>query len=281
MSIFKKYGNRMIVALVTIILIIVISMTAGSREKISVVEDKIGNIISPIQKIFMDIGEMISRNVDSIVNFASLKEENIKLKRKISELENNNRNMQNIIYKEETLKNEAILREKSEYIFTKGHVVAKDPGNWFNRFMIDMGKNDGIEKGDIVVQAVEVEGNVVVEGLIGRVIDVGENWAKVITIIDEGNKVSFRVIRTQEGGVISGSFNRKINGYLFNSETDVISGDKLVTSGLGEIFTKGFYIGDVSDVSKEKDDLINKIIVEPAVDFKNIYEVFVITGKRE
>ena len=138
-------------------------------------------------------------------------------------------------------------------------VAGKEPGNWFNRFTIDKGSNDGIEKGDTVIQAVEVDEEIVLEGVVGRVVEVGDNWSKVISIIDENNNISFKVIRTQDGGIVSGSLDGNLNGYLFDSKADVMKGDKLFSSGLGGVYLPDLYIGEITDVIKEDEDLTKKL----------------------
>lgn len=58
-----------------------------------------------------------------------------------------------------------------------------------------------------------------------------------------------------------------------------MKGDKLLTSGLGGIFIKGLYIGEISEVTKNSDDLLINIEVKPAVNFNKLQDVFVIVGK--
>lgn len=281
MSIFKKYGDRMIVTIVTIILIIIISITSGNRESITSFENKIGNVLAPVQRFFFDIGKSVSGTFSFIANIGNLKKENTELQKEIIKLEKEKRRLEEIINSSDILKNEAILERESEYEIVRAQVIAKDPGNWFDKFVIDKGLLDGIELGDPVVQAVEFNDEIVEEGLVGRVIEVGDHWAKVMSIIDESSKVSFKIIRTLDGGIASGSFDGKLGGYMFSNEANVIKGDKLLTSGLGGIVVEGLYIGEITEVSKESDDLIKNIKIKPAVDFKKIYKVFVITSKKE
>ena len=115
------------------------------------------------------------------------------------------------------------------------------------------------------------------EGIVGRVVEVGDNFAKVVSIIDENNKIAFKVIRTQDGGIISGIVDEKLSGYLFDTKADVMKGDKLFTSGLGGIYVKDIYIGEVKDVVKNDDDLMKNVYVDPAVNFKKLYRVFIIS----
>ncbi|MCF6460591.1 rod shape-determining protein MreC [Clostridium sp. Cult3] len=277
MFFLRKYKNRMIVTIVAIILIIIIGITSTERMSLTKIEKVFGNIFAPVEKFFYNIGKKTSDFFMSIKNIGNLKEENEELKIKIVELEEQNRSYEDLIGKSEYLKNEAELMKNTRYKLISAQIIGKEPGNWFDRFMIDKGLKDGIKKGDTVIQAVETDGNIVQEGIVGRVIEVGDNWAKVISIIDENSKISFKVIRTQDGGVISGSVDGKLSGYLFDTKADVMKGDKLFTSGLGGIFVKDLYIGEIKDVVKKDEDLMKNIYIEPSVDFKKLYKVFIIS----
>ncbi|WP_416197693.1 MAG: rod shape-determining protein MreC [Sporanaerobacter sp.] len=279
MSIFKKYKDRMIVTIVAIILIIVIGMTSSGRLKITGIEKIIGNILSPVEKVFFNIGRSISNAFSTIGNIRKMKNENEELKKEIAKLEEENMRYEDIIAKSDFLKNELDLKRNTKFNLIEAQVIGKEPGNWFDRFIIDKGLKDGINKGDTVIQGVEVEQNIVKEGIVGRVADVGDNWAKVVSIVDETNNISFKTIRTQDGGIISGSIDNELKGYLFDSKADVVKGDKLFTSGLGGVFVKDLYIGEINDVVKKDEDLMKQISVTPAVDFKKIYKVYVISNK--
>ena len=73
--------------------------------------------------------------------------------------------------------------------------IGKDPGNWYNVFLIDKGSNDGLET-DMVV----LSGN----GLVGHIIETAPNYSKVLSIIDDRNAVSSKVLRTSDLGVTKG-----------------------------------------------------------------------------
>ena len=101
----------------------------------------------------------------------------------------------------------------------------------------------------------------------------------MVSIVDETSNISFKTIRTQDGGIISGSVDNDLKGYLFDSKADVVKGDKLFTSGLGGVFVKDLYIGEINDVVKKDEDLMKQISITPAVDFKKIYKVYIISNK--
>lgn len=278
MFFFKKYKSRMMVTAVAIILIIIIGMTSGDRTSLTKIERHIGNALVPVERFFYKISRKVSGFFTSIKDIGNLREENEKLKIQISELEEKNRNYENLIGKSETLKKEAELLKTTEYKLISAEVIGREPGNWFDRFTIDKGTNDGVKKGDTVIQAVESESNIIQEGVVGRVIEVGDNFSKVISIFDENSRIAFTIIRTQDGGVISGTMDDKLTGYLFDTKADIMKGDKLFTSGLGGKYVKNIYIGEITDVVKKDEDLMKSIYIEPAIDFKKLHKVFIISN---
>lgn len=276
MSFFRRNKERIIVTLVIIILISIIATTNGGRKAISRVEKITGDVLSPVFKLVNKGGHKVSGGFKGIGNIFSLSEKNAELLKKLAKLEDENRKYENLIGKTDYLKEHYELLKNTNYQLMETEVVGREPGNWFNGFTIDKGLKDGVKNGDILVQAVEVEQGVVIEGLVGRIVDIGDNWAKVSTIVDELSSISFKITRTQDGGVISGDFENQLSGYLFNDEADVVKGDRLYTSGLGGKFVKDLYIGDVGEVINEKEDMVKTIKVRPAVDFRKVYTLYIL-----
>jgi rod shape-determining protein MreC len=277
MSFFRKNKERILVILVAMSLIVLVGITSTERIALSRFENTIGNMLTPIGKISNSMGENTSGIFKGLRDLTNLKDENESLKKQILKLEDENRDYLNIIGKTDYLKNELKLLDKTDFKLTASQIVGKEPGNWFNRFTIDKGKKDGIKKGDIVIQGIEIEQNIITEGIVGRVVDVGDRWAKVVTIVDEDSNISFKVLRTQDGGIVSGSMDGKISGYLFDDKADIIKGDKLYTSGLGGGFIEDLYLGEVNEVISDDEDLMKKIEVKPAINFKKLYKVYVIS----
>jgi rod shape-determining protein MreC len=276
MYFFKKYKEKIFVILIAIILIVTIGLTSRRSEPMSKFESLLGGILTPLNKVTNSLMKGISGVVTSVNDTINAKEENEILKIEIEKLESENRDLRNIIGKSEYLIKEEKLLETTKYNLVKAEVIGREPGNWFDVFTIDKGKNDGLEIGDTVIEAVEIDNNVYQEGLVGRIVDTGDNWAKVVSITNEKNSVAFKIIRTQDGGIISGSSDNIIEGLLFDYETDVIIGDLVYTSGLGEVYKKDIFIGEVIDIINYQEELSKKIVINPAVNFKKLYNVYVI-----
>lgn len=266
----------MIVTFVAIILVVIIGITVAGREEITKAERGLGGVVIPFQNVLSKVSNSISDGVHSVRNVFTYKNENEKLEKELIRLRDQVEKQEQIISRKDFLRKEYEMVENTNYDLTKAEIVGKDPGNWFEKFTINKGEKDGVKKGDIIVQGAELENDVIVEGLVGRVLDVGNNWSKVISIIDGGSSVSFTVSRTQEGGIGKGNLEGKVNGELFDMDTSVVKADKVFTSGLGGAFPKDLYIGEVSKVTKKSDNLLLDIEVTPAVDFNKLKEVFIL-----
>src|SRR5699024_4653992 len=276
MYFYKRYKNRMIVAIVTIILFVIIGRTGENRTDISQSEKIVMNSLGPVNGITSSIRVKVSNIFSTLKNLTSILDENKNLKNEISKLEEENRDLENIIGKSDFLKEEMELLEKTNLNLLSSKVTSKESGNWYNTFNIDKGSNDGVEKGNTVVQGLKIKNGSIKEGVVGRVSEVSENSAKVVSIIDESNNIAFKSTRTQDGGVISGNVDNSLSGYLFDNKADIKEGDKLYTSGLGDLFKEDIYIGEVEKVTEAEKELMKRITIKPAIDFKKIYKVLVV-----
>jgi rod shape-determining protein MreC len=265
----------MIVTTVAIIIIIIMGVTYGGREHITFAENKAGNIVTPAQKFLFIGSNFINELIEPLTNIWNmnkenklLKEENRKLQNKIIELTLSRQEKKDLENLREAL-NYTSSNDIQNYVTS--NVIAKDPGNWYNMFIVDAGLNDGITKNSAVING---------DGLIGLVYEVGDTWAKVISIIDNKSRVSFETLDVENDniGMINGKGTAYLSGYLIDPQAKVYVGDKIITSGLG-LYPKGILIGIIKDVIIKKDELLKSIVVEPSVNFKNIDRVLIIPKK--
>ena len=165
----------------------------------------------------------------------------------------------------------ALLHFKSlqaaEKSYIAARVIAHNPARIANTILIDAGTDEGIQARMPVVTA---------DGLVGRIVEVHGYTAIVQLLIDHNCRVSAVVQRhSRVNGIVSfedGTF------YLKNVSLrgDIKVGDLIVSSGLGELFPKGLYVGQVVKVGDEAQGLFREVILAPGVNFHNLEEVFVL-----
>lgn len=279
MNFIKKYLLRIIFFFTIILLVILIGLSSVGRINDSNL-GLFGSIIAGFQKITFNSGQTVTNSIYSVQDIVKMREENNMLTDTVHELQEQVRILENIVNKSEPLENEYEMKKNLQYDHVVGQVIALDDSNWFSRLTIDKGEKDGLSKNDIVIHAVETEKGVVQIGLVGVITETSSNWSKVITLLDENCKISFRDIDTDESGILQGSIDGTVTGYFFNSKAQVKKGDSLVTSGIGEIYIPDLYIGEVNEVVPTTDASTQKIVVSPSVEFTKLNRVYVLKVDR-
>ena len=274
-----KARKKKISFFTTVIILSSIIFFSSNSSIMNIGENAIGTVTSSITRIVYSSIASSKEVFTKIFGSKSIREENEKLKIENAELKEKNVNMENIIAKEDFLKNEYNLYLKNKESLLSANVIALDSNSLLIRFNINKGSKDGVKVGDIIVQGtVGEDENTYIKAVVGKVIEVGYNWSKVSSLVDSSSNVSFNVVRTQSYGAINGQENNLLSGFMYKSDADIIVGDKLVTSGRGGIFPSDLYIGEVTEVKSSENNLEKKISVKSPVDFTTLFRVFVIRG---
>lgn len=248
----------------------------------SVGESVLGAVISPVSKGIYYTSSKAKEGFEKLFGSSRLREEHEELVEENSRLKDQVGVLEDIVLREEALKDEYELLKDGKKDLTKAYIISKEPGNLFVRFNIDKGKKDGIQKNDVIVQGIpslEEDGEDVIEALVGRVESVGYNYSKISAIMDESSNVSFRIQRSGETGVLSGVPGDTLSGYMYHQEADVKIGDQIYTSGLGGVYPRGIYIGEVVSTEITEDGLIRRVEVTSPVDYSNLYRVLIMKAK--
>ncbi len=274
-----KARKKKISFFTTVIILSSIIFFSNNSSIMNIGENAIGTVTSSISRIVYSSIASSKEVFKNIFGSKAIREENEKLKIENAELKEKNISMENIIAKEEFLKNEYNLYLKNKENLLSANVIALDNNSLLIRFNINKGSKDGVKVGDIIVQGTVGENeNTYIKAVVGKVIEVGYNWSKVSSLVDSSSNVSFNVVRTQSYGAINGQENNLLSGFMYKSDADVVAGDKLVTSGRGGVFPRNLYIGEVTDVNTSENGLEKKISVKSPVDFTTLFRVFVLKG---
>ena len=259
--------------IITIIILILIVIFSNGENNSSFFENAASNLVMPIQNGLTYLKNKINGNSTFFTDINNLKEENKQLKEKNSELEQSLRELENIKTQNETLKEYLSLTEKyGEYKTIPGYVINKDISNYSKTIVINIGKKDGVQENMTVI------GN---EGLVGHIVSVTDSTAKVQTIIDTASSVSCSMSTTKEAIVCKGTLDDKslLKAMYIPTDSNIIQGDSIETSGLGGIYPKGIHIGTVKKVYNTQNMTDRYALVEATVNFDKLDTVLVITNK--
>ncbi len=238
-----------------------------------------GYVFVPMQEGINKIGIWVTDKADNLKNLSDVMAENEQLRAKIDELTTELNSVRLEQYELDNLRTLYELDQKyPSYEKVAANVIGKSSGNWFHTFTIDKGSNDGIE----------VDMNVIAgSGLVGIVTDVGPNYAKVTSIINDTSKVSGMVTTTSDNLVVSGSLQSMNENMVieFNNLNDrdgkVAVNDPVVTSAVSSVYQQGILIGYISSIETDSNNLTRSGTITPAVDFEHLEEVLVILNKKQ
>lgn len=276
----RIFQNRLltIIIILSIVFVSFIGFTASNRDRLSIFEGVVGNVLNPIQKYLYLGGQRVSNFLGFVSNISTTKKENELLKIENIELENKLIDYDSVKSENERLKEMLDFKaeydqDEKKYDYLGANIIGKGSGNWFDVFIIDKGSNQNVKKYYPVISGT---------GLVGQVMDVGPNWSKVLSIIDEKSRVNAVVSRIGDLGIIQGvsgfSDDRNCKMMYLPANSSVQKGDMVVTSALSKFFPQNIKIGTVVEINDDTAEFGKSVTIKPAVDFRKLEEVFIITN---
>lgn len=270
----NKNIKNIIIAAIIVLFIIIIFASPKLVNSNSRVANAVGHVISPVSNFFRNIGININSGVRKVLKIEEDMDV-VNLRVKIAVLEEENRKLNDVISRSEPLKREFEMLNTSNLNLTPAKIVSRTPGTWFDVFKINKGTRSGLKLNDTVVVAAGDDGEAI-EGLVGKITEIGFDYANVTTIESDNNKVAIRSLRSGDGGIVTGMENGTLKAYMYDRNSDIVVGDVIITSGLGEVYKENIYVGIVDKVENDETNLKKNIYITPAVDTRKLTKVFVV-----
>ncbi len=268
---------KILIFVLTLVCIATLILSVVSPSFSKPIKTVMGAVVVPLQEGMNSIGEWVGNKSDALKTVKKLKKENAKLSNKVAELTEENSLLAQNKYELERLRDMYQLdKDYSSYPKIGANVISKDAGNFFNIFTINKGSDDGIKKDMNVISG---------GGLVGLVFEVGKNYAKVRSIIDDESSTSVSFPNTSETAIVSGDLklmkDNLMNITEISKDAKIAEGDMVVTSKISNKFLPGILVGYVMKTSKDPNELTQSGQITPVVDFQHIDEVLVITTLKE
>lgn len=260
-----KIVNNLIVGMLAIY---GISQKQFNLGESSLFHQIVTEVVSPVQEGIASSKQSLSSLWDNYISIVNTSKENAILKKQISRLESDLTSMEEIRKENLRLKRLLSFTEEQSYNKVMAQVVGWDSANEFKVIRLNKGTRHGIRTMSPVVTD---------HGLVGYVYRVTDNYADVLTILDQNNRVDIVVERTRTHGIVEGVFNFKCALKYITRNEPVEVGDKLITAGVGGIYPKGLKVGMITSITKENFGMTLSIEVVPSVDFDKLEEVLVLT----
>jgi len=270
--------RRLLSLLVVLSTVVLMSLTARERERVTWLEEQAVEVLSPIQRSFSLAASRVRGTVQDLSGLARAQVENAALRRRLEFVPQLEHELQQLRAENNRLRQLLGFSDAQPFTTIAARVVARNSDNWFSYAVLDKGARAGIERNMPVVTP---------EGLAGRVVRTSADTATILFLLDRDSGVAVGIYRGVPGdeapalksfGVVlgQGEHGATLRLRVFAHDARIEPGDRVVTSGLGGTFPPGILVGEVHRVDAGAFDLVIEAEVMPAVDFDRITEVLVV-----
>jgi len=231
----------------------------------------VSEMTMPGKALFSKAGCGLRDLWDTLGSITTIRKENAALKEKNAALQAEIE--QTKVYKDENISLRNILELKKQWPENTiaGEIFGRDPTNWYERFDINKGRNQGVTRKCVVMTP---------EGLVGQITAVSANTSTIRTIINPRSAIPVYVVESGTYGILYGDGTPMGTMKYIRNIAFLQEGHLVVTSGLGEVFPQGILIGRITKVQGTVDSQSSFAKIKPFVDFDSIRHVLVVKGKQ-
>ena len=266
---FVRFRLQVSIIVVLIGLFLLMFQTHSNRVP-SYLQSAIQTFTYPIQASVHTLASSIRNLWSSYISLVDVNEENRQLRKKLLEMEEKiNQHIENSVQ---------FLRLRDQLLFASkkakdkifAEIIGESSDNTHNIRLINRGSNQLVLRNYVVLRK---------EGLVGRIKSVSSFQSIVQLITDHRSRVSALIQRNRNRGLIYGTRDG-IEMRQINLHAKIKIGDRVITSGLGGLYPKGILIGWVKEIRHQPHELFKTAVLDSAVNFNQIEEVFVIVPSK-
>lgn len=267
----RDNGILIIIAAVLLAAVLGIGVSFLDHNPLTGVINAIG---APFRAISTAITDWTADRYDRAFRYEQLVAENDLLRQQVAELQESARKGEDALREVEQLRDLlGLSNERPELVYVDASVTQRSSTNWGSDLTLNKGTLDDVQVDDCVI---DQYGN-----LVGIVTETGPNWALVTTVLNPKTELGGRVARIDCNAILEGDFTlmeqEEIRLSFLPADTKLISGDQVVTSGLGGKYPEGLSVGTIRSLHTEADGISRYAVVEPAADIEGVRYVYIIT----
>lgn len=275
-DLLSRYRAPALVLLLLVLPLSTLAMTRGSRAELGPLDHAGMRTLGLMQVQADGVVGRIGGFWDDYIDLVDVKAENERLLQENARLREENTRLQGILQENARLSRLVGFKSSRPTLeLVPARIIAADLSPYYRVLRIRLDVGDGVvEPGMAVVAA---------EGLVGQIESVAGDYCDVLLTADPRSRIDILTQTNRARGILRGlgredDYAAEIGFLVRRDEVEV--GDIVVTSGRGGRYPKELLVGRVRAVEKEEFGLYQRAIVEPAVDFSRLEEVFVIIDQR-
>ena len=265
--------NNGVLLLLAALLVSILIGVGGKKLGADPLSNALNTIATPVRSGINAVINWAEGLYDYVFHYQDMEQEVSELRRQVARLEDQVRRGQEASRENEQLRALLQLREgRRDFVFEAARVSAHGTQGWESTLTLSRGSSSGVEVNDCVITETGV--------LVGVVSQVGLNWSTVDTVISPNIEMGGLVIRANASGILEGELSLMQRGLVklsyLPTDTGLMAGDEVLTSGRGEVYPSGLVVGSVEQVKTDPSGMNCYALIRPAVDLGELIEVFII-----
>ena len=272
----NRAARRRGIAFAVLLVSSTLMMAFSSNPTVREVQNGVSFAFRPLQGAVHDVAAGVASVGAAITEIDRLRVDNAALLAENQRLKVENAQAEEVRRENELLTGLLQLRAGFEYQTVAATVIARESSEFRRLVVLDQGTDDGIAVGDVAIAAGGA--------LAGRVTEVTADSAKVVLLTDGDFKVIGQLSTTAATGEVIGQLGAGVLVMRqIDSSEQVTVGDEVVTAGIelgGGVrspYPKGLLLGQVIDVRRDANDVVQTAYLQPAADLDRLEYVLVIT----
>ena len=246
-------------------LVFVFFLWRVDNTRTELVRTKIIDFVSPLTTPLNYPIKVLGDFVKYFEVYSSLLEENKELKRTLQNMTAWKEKALQLEQKNAQLRALNNVKLSKDLVWVTGEIMADSGSPFYQSGVINIGIKDGIKNGSAAVDGL---------GLVGRISGIGQNVARVLFLTDISSAIPIKIKRNNQKGLLIGD-NSPWPLLEFVEEKALINiGDRVFTSGDGNVFPSGILIGNIFIDSRKK------LRVKPIANFESLEFLRILNARK-
>ncbi len=270
----NRSARRRGIAYMVLLAVTLLLMAFSSNPSVREFQNGIGFAFRPIQGALDQVAGGIASIGAAITEIDRLRVDNAALRDENDRLANENARLQETKRENDQLTALLQLQSGFEFQTTAASVIGREPSEFRRRITLDKGTDDGLAAGDVVIAAGGA--------LAGRITEIGPGSATVVLLTDAESTVIGQLASNAATGEVVGQLGGVLVMNQIDSSQQVGLNDEVLTagitlaSGIRSPYPKGLLIGQVVDVRRDANDVVQTAFLQPTADLDRLEYVLVI-----
>jgi rod shape-determining protein MreC len=262
-----RYRTPLLLILTLLLVFTVLSLSLKRSPALRKVQELVVSLTAPGLEGLEYVGRSVKQLWVGYFYLVGARRQNAELQRQLEEYKQREIHFQEAQQALTRLEVLLDLKRQVALPVIGARVIAYDPTLWSRSAIINQGKAQGVKEGLPVLAP---------QGIVGRIVGVYPEYAKVMLIVDRQSGADAMVQRTRVRGMLKGKGGNRCSLEFVPKSADVQVGDLVLASGLVGLYPKGLVLGKVTAANKKNPGVFQEIEVTPGVDLSTLEEVLVV-----